>query len=281
MESTFKYSVLKYQPSYFLEERVNIGLLFIFFDINKVKFLYPKKLQRLSYLHQSVDISEIKSYLKRFEQKAETLSENNLFINNFNNLIEENFLVKDSNSLFFSDLKTGKHSDSIKVIDYYKKEYLGIYDDVLIEKKDHDKNLIRKFSELIDDEPCQKKHFFRKKYLLKNERVETYFDYAWQNGTTNLVKSLSFNLKSKEGIQNKAFRWYGELNQFKEQAEKENIKFDIIVGRPDNNNFYPIYDKALKILDDIESNKQIVEEAEIKEYAFKALRTVKPLRSSK
>ena len=41
MNKKFQYCVLKYRPSYLLDERVNVGLLFIFLEEQTIRFIYP------------------------------------------------------------------------------------------------------------------------------------------------------------------------------------------------------------------------------------------------
>jgi len=111
MTKTFKYSVLRYRPSYLLEEQVNIGLLFLFLDDNKISFIYPKKLRRLTQFYPNTNLKNLKRYLHLFEQKGNKLDVP-LIGDNFNHFIEANFLAKDASNLYFSPVKSGLYKST-------------------------------------------------------------------------------------------------------------------------------------------------------------------------
>lgn len=129
MDKIFKFSLLKYRPSYVLGEQVNIGILFLFIEDNKAIFHFPKNLERLSALYPDVDIKDITLSLLEFEEKANKLTPNNtLKAVNFNTLIEKEFLIADANCFFFSDLKTGIYDLSEKIIVHFTNKYFTVYE---------------------------------------------------------------------------------------------------------------------------------------------------------
>ena len=79
MNQKFQYSVLKYRPSYLLDERVNIGILFRFEtkadygegigDENNLFFSYPNQLKRISDFFPNIgdgrnNLVDLKRYCK-------------------------------------------------------------------------------------------------------------------------------------------------------------------------------------------------------------------------
>ncbi|MGB0930779.1 MAG: DUF3037 domain-containing protein [Chitinophagales bacterium] len=301
----FRYYVLKYRPSLLLDERVNIGLLFVFEGDKQVQFLYPKRLQRLSGLYKGIVLKDIKNYLREFEQKADELTKEERV---FSDRVADKFLLPDSNSLFFSESKFGEYIIIDKILAYYKEKYFSVYGlsgvkepiQQLSERNFKVKEFLNVgtingniFFEQHNDAYLTKMFFkqlklkadnqpniglFQKDYQVKGKVFETTFDCAWQNGTTNLIKSIGFDLEEERLIQEKSFRWYGELSQLTSDSKDNKYRFDLLVSRPQDKKLFTAYDKALRILDNIETNKKIIEEDDIEEYAVEALNTVKLLK---
>ena len=130
MNKIFRYTLLKYRPSSVLDEQVNIGILFIFSEDNKIFFSYPKSLTRLSALFPDVDLSDIKRYLSAIQLKTNKLSDDNLLIKTMaDNFIEKEFFVADANSFFFSDFKIGVYETETidKMVAHFTNQYFVNY----------------------------------------------------------------------------------------------------------------------------------------------------------
>lgn len=278
MTKTFKYSVLKYRPSYLLEEQVNIGLLFLFLDDNKISFIYPKKLRRLTQFYPNTNLKTLKRYLHLFEQKGNKLNVP-LIDDNFNHFIEANFLAKDASNLYFSPVKSGIYKSTSSIIEHYNNLYFSAYKGKTKQNKRDEAYLRGTFKTTLEQVLTQDKEklaLFKSSLAIKNKIGRTEFDYGWQNGTTNLVKFLSFDLADKGNLQDKSFRWYGEFSQLEEQAQNEHLKFDLLLAKPQNKALFSSYDDVLQVLESIPTNKTIIEENQLKDYVFKAAETVKP-----
>lgn len=278
MTKTFKYSVLKYRPSYLLEEQVNIGLLFLFFDDQKISFVYPKKLSRLTQFYPDTNLKNIKHYLHLFEHKSNLL-DLPLTDANFNHFIEANFLAKDASNLYFSPIKNGVYKSTSSILEHYYKLYFSAYEGKIKQNKKDEaylRGIFKRTLEKILSNDKEKLALFKPSLVIKNKIGRTEFDYGWQNGTTNLVKFLSFDLADKGNLQDKSFRWYGELSQLEEQAQNEHLKIDLLLTKPQNKTLFSSYDNVLQVLESIPTNKTIVEENQLKDYVSKAVETVKP-----
>ncbi|MGB0861488.1 MAG: DUF3037 domain-containing protein [Saprospiraceae bacterium] len=123
MRKIFSYSVLRFRPSYLLEEQINIGLLFVFRGERKVVFLRPNNLNRVQSFYPSADIIILEKYLKSFEQKARNLSNHTHQLDN----IFKTFIPTDASNLYLTTSKSGQYSDINTTLNYYKKEYFSIY----------------------------------------------------------------------------------------------------------------------------------------------------------
>lgn len=270
MDKIYKYSVLKYRPSFYLDERLNVGLLFVFPNEEQAVFIYPKSLKRLKDFYPDVSLARFKKYLSVFKQKAKRLETDF----QSDTLLGDHFLVPDGNSFFFSDFKIGVYTSKEVIVDYYKNEYFRLYQQE--SKTNPNTQLTKQFKKQLDQFP-EKLHFFHKKVAIPNKIDTTEFDYAWQNGTTNLVKSLSFQLANKESIQRKSFRWYGEFSQLKKAAQSHQWKVDILVDKPKHKELFKPYEEALTVLSSLETPHQIVESSGLNGYVENAVETVKEL----
>ncbi len=153
MEKEFRYSVLKYRPSYLLDERVNIGLLFIFKDDKQVRFIHPSQLVRVKQLFPKANLSILQEYLRSFQKTALELSiqckHDDLDPSRIGADIELEFINKESNNLFFSEPKFGKYSDIQTTLEFYQHKYFQVYDqtiqdsisDFFISKNNINKNI--------------------------------------------------------------------------------------------------------------------------------------------
>lgn len=281
MSLFFQYSVLKYRPSYLLDERINIGLLFRFVKeegADELTFVFPLRLSRISQAFPNLgpkNIQDIKRYLKAFEKAALRINRVN---DSLYDIIPTEFIIDDANSLFFSETKEGFYQSVEKTITYYKEQYFKFYD--LQQTKSRQDEVVKKVFEkslknLTSPEDIRLK-YFEHDVSIKNKITSSRFEYRWQNGTANLVKTLGFNLSDKQDIQDKAFKWTSAINNIYKIKDYRNYHFDILVGRPKHTSLYTAYDAALEILEDINAPKSIIEEKGIEEYAAKALSTVKP-----
>ncbi len=277
MNKIFKYTVLKYRPSSVLDEQVNVGILFIFFEDSKVVFSFPKSLARLSALYSDVDLPDIKRYLAAFQSRANKLSSKNLFVAaTGDNLIEKKFLIADANSFFFSDFKVGVYDIVEETVAHFKSQYFAYYGDLLETGRKDDDYLVRKFIKGVSQ--IDKSPFYKKNVPISNGRVTAKFDIAWQNGTTNYAKALSFDYVEPQTIQRKAVQWFGEMVQLNiNNSNLDNKRFDFWLGEPSNRQLFREYDKAVDILESIPQNKRIIKEKDLNSYIEEAIETSKPL----
>ncbi len=279
MTKIFKYSILKYRPSYLLGEQVNIGLLFFFLEDKKVLFLHPSKLRRLTQFYPDTNLRIIKKYLAAFNRKANKIDLPSDLVN-FDNFIEDSFFAKDASSFYFTTVKSGSYTHLSKIIAYYNQLYFGVYEGKSKRNKKDETYLKSTFKNILESQLLGNKEklaLFRANPSIKNKISSTNFDMAWQNGSTNLIKFLSFDLMEKGTFQEKSFRWFGELSQLENTAKEQNLKIDLVLTKPQDKQLFSFYDKAISVLEDIPTPKKIIEESDISPYISKAISSVKPL----
>lgn len=130
MNKIFKYSLLKFRPSSVLDEQVNIGILFIFLEDNRVFFRFPNSLNRLKALFPDIDLKDTQLYLSAIQDKALQLSYKNVTAEaNSENFIAKSFFLADANSFFFSDFKAGIYeTEGIeKIVHHFTQQFFEPY----------------------------------------------------------------------------------------------------------------------------------------------------------
>jgi hypothetical protein len=280
----YKYCILKYKHSPFLDESINIGLLVFYGNIGKFSFTYSKNLSRVKYIYNNVPERTIKEYLKQIDKKIKNFSPNNdvfhkLEIDDFPSFISKYLLPFDGSALQFSNFKTENQHD-------FKNEFIEeillnkyFIDDIKLQfNQPKEPELIQKFYKnlkgldfnLINKD---KKKFFVD-YTITNETGNEFkFDYAWQNGSLNLVKPISFDLKESKSIAEKAYKNLGQFIDLENEAKNNNLRYDLILGRPKAKDLFKDYDHAISLLEKINFAK-IIEENEISNYSLKALEAI-------
>ena len=261
--TTLYYSVLRYRPSYLLEEQINIGLLFVIPETEEVFFCFPNKLARITQFYAEADLPIIRKYLYAFKSKSQkAIGKVELF---------DNFIPKDASSLYFSEPIKGIFPDTKATIDYYKNLYFKPYEDLETGRKD-DAYLKKNFEAKLEAISPYKQQLFKRNVKVENAVATTTFEFVWQNGQTNFVKTIGLDLANTSNIQKKAFRWYGELSSLNETLIDANI--DILVSRPSAKDLFKAYDDALKLLDDMKVSHRIKEEGDFDAYIAYAVETV-------
>jgi len=280
----YKYCVLKYKHSPFLDESINIGVLIFFSNVGKFSFSYSKNLSRIKFIYNNVPERTIKEYLKQIDKRLERLSlKNDVFhkleIDDLSSFISKYILPLDGSVLQFSNFKTDYQQDFKN--DFIEEILLNKY---FIEDIKHQFNqpkepeLLHQFYDnlrgldfnLINKD---KKRFFVD-YTVTNENGNEFkFDYAWQNGSLNLVKPISFDLKESKSIAEKAYKNLGQFIDLENEAKNNNLRYDLIIGKPKIKSLFKDYDHAVSLLDKIKYAR-IIEENEIDNYSLKAIKAI-------
>lgn len=276
MNQILQYSLLKYRHSLLLNEVINVGLVFLDVPSSTVRFLYPKKLQRISALYSDIDILNIRHHLILFEKKAihltNTWKKEFQFSekNNLKQLLHEEFLIEDSSALFFDDIKSGI-SLGLESTDSYYKEIFNCYElpNELIRKDE--KYIENSFKKIYRQKAKQNFKSNISQLTLTNGIISESFKLGWKNGTENIILPLSFDLQEPSSIQHKSILWSSTLNYLKKPAIEKNVRFDLLIIEPTSKKLYKAFDNAQTLLNDISANKRILGESAIDSYTDEVL----------
>ena len=182
-------------------------------------------------------------------------------------------LRNDATVLSFSNPKTISdfNGDINTVIENIYGLYFANYKTGVKKDKHDEKYLALSFKTKLSAKNPNIQHLLKKDFEIESSRTSLKFDYLWQNGVPNLVKSVSFDLEEESSINSKAVYLYGHLNILAESIKNNNYNVDLLVAKPSINNksLFKAYDNALNILQDIQVKKNIIEEKDVDTYINK------------
>ncbi|MBD3723474.1 MAG: hypothetical protein IE891_01475 [Flavobacteriaceae bacterium] len=289
MDNFYSYSVLKYRHSVYLDESINVGVLIYFFNENRLIFKHAQNLNRLKLIYSNPPervINHLFKVINEFTLKYNSSNEiRNLFFadesaKDFDLFIDKEILKVDSNSLYFTKSRLVENenllSNKIIIDDLVSTNIIEIEGSQKLKSKET--FLLKRFYDNLDGLDFERinrtsKKFY-KDYILKNETgTEFKFDYAWQNGTLNLVKPLSFDLKDSRNIADKAYRNLGQFIDLQDEARDLNLRYDLLIAKPENKSLFKEYDHAINLLSRID-NSSLVFEEDIDNYSKKAIKAL-------
>lgn len=248
-------------------------------------------------LYQDFPTKTIEKYLREFEQGASQLPGHKLSYDALDKIIEQNFLVRESAPLQFSQVRTGVlYTNNLNdIVDRYFDLYFGgvstsraikgidtdRYPAILSEgiiknaMSTIDRSTLEHFADrvlvdnfknyIVSKASLNLKHLLPNR-IIRNSKATFEPDLIWRNGTVNAVKGLSFDLDDAEKIIEKALLCNAKLNYLQEEAHKEGLRFDLLVVISRRSDSYNACESALSILRDIQAPKKIVTEENFEAY---------------
>ncbi len=240
-----EYTILKYRYSFHLGEQINIGILFFNHELNKLRFIHPNSLSRVTNLYGFDSTIFLRKYIRSFESQTEKLNKKlepsndtsgNIFSTNFEDIIQKYYLIPDASSVVFSKINS---IPVVEGIEYEIYKELFPFNPLVVEEAEIKKNeeyISNKFKDDITSRISRSdfNRYFEHNVELSTDLLTEKFEYGWKNGTRNLVTPISFDLSKTTAIKDKSLRWTVSLNLLKEKAQSEGIKFDLLISQPDN-----------------------------------------------
>lgn len=280
MNKSFTYSLLKYRYNQLTEESLNLGILFIFPGEGHISFVAPSSLGRLEHAFPGVSIQDVRAYLKSFEGQAKKLKPHlGRYADDYQSLINEQFLIPNGSSIHFDELHNAPlWKDVPTTIDLFSNQYLAGYGKRSTEGKVQQHTeayILDKYKKLLTEkaEGRELSTLVKEKtVIVENEITSFSSDLYWRNGTQNLVKAVSFDLTTEEGIENKAFALSKRLDLLGELFEKNNQRVDILVSKPSKPGLKHVYQNAKEVLKAAGSPHQVIEEGTFQRYVAHVLK---------
>ena len=279
MNGIFQYCPLQYHYNSASGEVLNVGLLVLFPDQQKIAFVHPEKLNRLKAAYpNSVAERTLKAFFKGISGKVMALNRQPEIFNDYRNrpldFIDNEILIRDASSLQFGEIKTGLlYTEDLKhIVEQLKNLYLSLYDlDEEETPKHTEEFIIKTYRNLIKEGNGQ---LFATKKITENVQIGDYtFPFAWQNGTYNVVNPVSLDLKRPESIIRKATLNFGKITILESDLRQENTHFDVLLAKPKQRALIKSYEEAINILSKLKTAR-IWQEDQIEEYSNKTLKAL-------
>jgi hypothetical protein len=270
----FYFNLLKYVHSPFLGEEVNVGMLFYFPEQRRLEFCFPDSSRRLRRLYNNFSERQLRVYLQSFgEWVARTNGELSpeLSSEDYEKLIKHGLLDVDATVLRFSStVKAVPHTiDTRVIVEHYYALYFADTISAPLHARSRDEGfLLSQFRSYLKLQDPGAARLLKKDVTVSVPATSIHFDYAWQNGTLNLLKPISFDLKNESEIHKKALLYYGNFNLLAEVAKEKHYRFDMLVARPSNPKLSKEYFRAVGILKETTAPCRIViEDEDLTEYS--------------
>ncbi len=188
----------------------------------------------------------------------------------FAKYIHQFILSEDAAGLIFSEPVVVKNvfPNTQKSIDEYAKLLLPV---IITEKasvvKHNETFIIKTFTGYIFEKDKSLENRFKKNQTIKTNHFSIKFDLEWENNTKNYIKPISFDFTDESSIQNKAAVTYSHLVDLADYAKHKNLRFDLLIAKPQNSEFKNQYENALDFIDSVKAPKVLILEEKWSEYS--------------
>jgi hypothetical protein len=229
-QGIFTYSLLRYIHSQVLGEVINVGILFIFPDQQRVIFKSPARLHRLKELYKCFSEHHVRQYLRSFEHKARQINKQwDLFAEHLikhtpDKFTSVQFIASDDTALQFDEARKGVlyTVDIEQIADALYQSFFSQFQSNLPVKPRHDEEyLLKQYKHLLHKKNQEIEQYLKPGITIETESTSLKADLVWQNGTTNLVKSVGLDLVDAENINRKSLEYFARLNFLSELAAKQ------------------------------------------------------------
>ena len=119
--TAYHFSIIRYCPSYVLNETIVLGLFYILPNENKCVLIFPKKLGRIKALFKDANINEIRGRLMVFQKRAEDIKFDAKSYDAFD-IIKKKYGLREASNIYFEPAKAAFYSkfDGLIENDYQK-----------------------------------------------------------------------------------------------------------------------------------------------------------------
>jgi hypothetical protein len=168
-------------------------------------------------------------------------------------------LPMDDSSFIWGSVGAGVTADPELELESLFKRFVTWYE---VEKtnKRSDSDIWRPVREKLADKNLADR---LEKKTVRSDLTSVEFDHTWKNGALHCYQPLSFDLASRESIQDKVAKWSGHLLHL--QNAKVDFKPYFIVGKPTTPGLEKAYKTALAALKQSPNDPEIYEESELDE----------------
>lgn len=271
MSPYFTYNILQYKHSLVLGESINVGILFYFPTENvfefvkgdgyRAKAIYPDFNNSLfnGYIKNITD--KVKNHVDLFNQQSDKV--------NLGEYIHKFILAEDAAGLVFCDAVQVKNvfkTTESAITEYSKLLLPGVITEKPLVYRRNEHFILTTFRGYFQDRDKSIEKKFEKNKYIKTKNFNIKFELAYHNKINHFIKPLSFDLTDELSIQNKAAITYCHLNDLVEYAKVNEARFDLLIAKPQNEDFLNDYQNALDYISNSKASKELITEDKWEEY---------------
>lgn len=262
MSNHIIHTTLCYRHNQLSDETLNIAVLAIFPEGEKVELLCPSKPElnhRLKNVYTDIPVDLIWQYLSSFKSKAQQLSGKlKSYLGNYEQITSDHFLIDNGSSLFFGELEVSPiWKDEPQTLIALHRRFLSGYEREQSETSAFitERHIATKVRELIK-ESFDKKNTDYQLYFREEQRTfaSGVFQFTssgfWKNGTENLVHPLSLDVKTADRIVSKCLLISKSAELLREKAEAENVNFHLLLAKPHLKDLQSAYEDSVGVLEE-------------------------------
>ena len=230
----FQYQIIRYVHDQVTSEFVNVGIVVYQPDIKFLQCKVITRFGRISNFFNDLNGQSLLSTLKQIEKEVCRTSKQltELFFDCSSlEEITNSILPKDNSALEFSELRFGIDIDFKSAVSDLFNNMVDKYS-TDFEKDPHDDLFAwrRVYKQYFDKYGITGK---LKSHTVKTENDDIEFTRAWKNGVWNCYQPLSFDLKRKDSIKNKVYKWSGIINAIEQSNQQMHLYFLTVNGTKD------------------------------------------------
>jgi len=221
----YQYQIVKYMHDRVTSEFVNIGIVLYQQDGKFLDSKFITRYSRLSHFFGEINGQYIISSLKQFSKEINNIHKNindHLSDTEYSSIesITGSILPVDDSALICSEVFHGIDISPEKALDDLFERLINKYNSEPT-KNLTDESVWRKVYKSYFDELGITSHL--KPHTVHTNHDEIEFDLAWKNGSWNIYQSLLLDLKSKDSIKSKVYKWNGIISELENTNEKLHI----------------------------------------------------------
>ena len=260
--------VLRYVHDIVGEEFVNVGLLLLCPERKFIEFRVASRTARLRQFFPSARTLVMRNALSSAKKSAAAAKGLFSGISGPSEQRESildmarKVVAFDDSGLQWSSVTTGLTADPAATFDRLFDRLVLRYEAEHQKSKRTDDQVWRVFSKVLEKRNVSaliQEH----EVTAKLETVT--FKHALKNGKWHVMEPVSFDLTTAESLTDKAKRLLGEMTLLRESQQDFRLYF--LVGQPSSPEVMDAYDRALKILDQVPLEKEIVLETQAEQFA--------------
>lgn len=259
----YTFTVLRYRHDAIAGECVNVGVVLHSAERSFLQAKLSFRYSRLRDVFPDLDSAAFRESLHAIErgikQVGKHARDNLLSKLATADEISRNVLRQDDSSFLWSGVGSGVAGDLEAELDKLFKRFVTWHEHEKVNKRT-DEEVWRPVRDKL-----AARHLATRleKNIVSSDLTSVEFDHTWRNGALHCYQPLSFDLATRESIQDKVARWSGHLYHLR--SAQEDFKPYFIVGRPSDPKLSPAYAAAIKALKECPKEPEVFEEAQLDE----------------